>query len=148
VYAGGAARHLRNHGLAWYPMIGCWVKENQLDDRPCDGRLRMVHLIPKQRIKKRFPTGAVDVGTGWEAQRGAMLPVPVSKDVTFYYLPLRDPATWRWVCGGPMGQGGHHGRIDGRQIKVPRSVIPLETEEWAERFGLAWSLDHDYGART
>jgi hypothetical protein len=120
-------------------MIGCWVKENQLDDRPCDGQLVRAHLIPKQRTKKQFQRA----GGAWHKFN--------DKNHAFW-VPLDEllwaPASYRWVCGGPMGQGGHHGRIDGRQIRVPRSVIPVETEEWAERFGLAWSLDHDYGAKT
>jgi hypothetical protein len=41
----------------------------------------------------------------------------------------------------------HHGLMDvSRRLRIPRCAIPLRTSIWAERHGLDWYLDREYGA--
>lgn len=99
----------------------------QFSDRPCDGRLRRVHLIPKRVMARELPLGPSAL---------AQL--------------LWDDRTWVWGCGGPMGNAGHHGMLDGkgcRPLRIPRYAIPAETEQFATEHGLAWWLDREYGER-
>jgi hypothetical protein len=46
-----------------------------------------------------------------------------------------------------MGQGGHHGQLDGRTLRIEREQLPPALEEWAERYGFEWSLEADYGPK-
>lgn len=46
-----------------------------------------------------------------------------------------------------LGCRKHHHQFDQGFIKVERVEIPRETEEAAEEYGVAWSLDRDYGER-
>lgn len=87
---------------------------------PCEGRLVKCHLI-KRTIIRQY------VGKNHEW----------------------DDEVWRWGCGGIMGNAGHHGMLDhSRTLRLPRSAIPEETEQWAEAHNLVWFLDHEYGERT
>lgn len=57
-----------------------------------------------------------------------------------------DRRAWVWACGGPMGNGGHHGMLDAsRTLRLPRGAIPAGTEELAIELGLEWFLDKEYG---
>lgn len=105
------------------PEEECWLA--QFSDAPCDGELVAAHLIPKQRIKREL--------------RGYM-PVALK-------LIVWDERVWVPVCGGPTGIGGHHGMLDGRSLLVPRSALPAGLEEFAQEYGLVWSLDRDFGLR-
>ena len=59
-----------------------------------------------------------------------------------------DDRAWVWGCGGPMGDGGHHGMLDkSRTLHLPREFIPPELEELALELGLMWWLDREYGER-
>lgn len=92
----------------------CWLA--QFSEKPCDGRLRRCHLIPKQVIKR-------------EAQ-----------------LSVWDARSWVWGCGGPTGVGGHHGMLDSsRTLRIPRDRLPAGLEEFAAELGLSWWLDRTYG---
>lgn len=54
--------------------------------------------------------------------------------------------SWVWACGGPMGQGGHHGELDTkRSLKIPRRLLPAGVEDFAAEVGLLWWLDREYG---
>lgn len=89
-------------------------------DRPCDGPLRRVHLIPCQLLRREL---------GSPRWRTAAL----------------DGRSWVWACGGPMGNGGHHGMLDqSRTLRVPRAALPAGTVALAAELGLAWWLDREY----
>ena len=127
----------------------CWAAANLPGTGECDGRLVQAHLIPKQRIRKEYPRGAVRQDGAW---------VPVRRDETIGQLRragieclslqhlVWDPRCLVLMCGGPTGVGGHHGALDySRTLRIPRVVLPPEVEEYAAEFGFGWSLDRDYG---
>lgn len=102
--------------------VSCFLAvrgRHERGDMPsCDGRLVRCHLI-KQQVLKR--AGVEDV---W------------------------DPAWWVWACGGPQGQGGHHGMLDqSRKIRLDRNKLPVALEVAAANAGLTWWLDREYGPR-
>jgi uncharacterized protein (DUF2236 family) len=99
----------------------------QFSDRPCDGVLRKVHLIPQRVITRelRPPNAKEMLALVW------------------------DERVWRWACGGPMGNAGHHGMLDwARTLRIPRHAIPAETEQFAAEHGLEWWLTREYGERA
>jgi hypothetical protein len=52
------------------------------------------------------------------------------------------PEVWRPACKR------HHFMLDAyRGLVVPRSLLPVETELFADRHGLGWYLDRKYGER-
>jgi hypothetical protein len=129
---------------------------------PCDGRLIRAHLIPKQRIKHEFPRGVPlreeEVLLGGAVRRTIHRVSPAvarlhPEEVT-RWRPLEDviwdSRVWVPVCGGPMGNAGHHGRFDfagvGR-LAIARADLPPAVEEFAEEYGLEWSLEADYGPK-
>lgn len=86
---------------------------------PCDGRPRKCHLIPAQLIRREVSSSSAVV---W------------------------DDRVWVWGCGGPMGNGGHHGQLDySRRLRIPRALLPPAVEEFAAEHGLEWWLDREYG---
>jgi hypothetical protein len=100
---------------------GCWLA--QFSEHPCDGRLIRAHLIPKQRVKREL--------RGYGPAKLAEV--------------LWDTRCWIPACGGMMGNAGHHGAFDQRQLYVPRWALPAGVEEYALEHGLVWSLDRDFG---
>jgi hypothetical protein len=97
----------------------CWLA--QFSDKPCDGRLRKCHLIPRRLILREVPA-EVAAGAVW------------------------DPRCWIWACGGPTGVSGHHGMLDtSRTLRIPRSHLPAELEDFAAEHRLTWWLDRTYG---
>jgi len=98
----------------------CWLA--QFSDRPCDGRLRKVHLIPRRLILRELPA---------ETSAGAVW----------------DTRCWVWACGGATGVGGHHGALDfSRTLRIQRDKLPPELEDFASDHGLVWWLDREYGS--
>jgi hypothetical protein len=89
----------------------------------CDGQLVKAHLIPKQRIKRETLIGAT---------KTQMAEV------------VWDPRCWVYMCGGPTGIGGHHGAFDAKQIRLNYVELPTAVKEYAEEYGLEWSLERDY----
>lgn len=122
----------------------------------CNGSLIRAHLIPKQRIRREFPHGAVHVtggayrrATRQEGERMRASGLPEGR-----LLPELewDHRVWVPVCGGPMGNAGHHGRFDARAghasaFRIPRVRLPAALEAFAEEYGLEWSLEADYGPK-
>jgi hypothetical protein len=99
----------------------CWVQEHLADPGPCDGHLIRAHLIPRSLMKREG--------------------VPRR-----YQL---DPRGYVWVCGGPMGNAGHHGMLDtSRKLRIARWVLPPDVEEMAVEIGLDWWLAREYGERV
>jgi hypothetical protein len=93
----------------------------------CEGRLVKAHLIPKQRIKREaFYRFKED----WGHKR--------------LREHIWDPRCWAWMCGGPTGIGGHHGQFDAKQIRLNYVELPSGVKEFAEEYGLEWSLERDY----
>jgi hypothetical protein len=118
-------------------MSACWLA--QFADTPCDGRPVKAHLIPRQLLAREFPDGFT-----------------VEDELGEYTVPLdaliENPSTWVWACGGPMGNGGHHGMLDSRSghanvLRVPRAMLPRRVEWFAADVGLDWWLDREYGPR-
>lgn len=89
----------------------------QFSDRPCDGQLVRVHLIPRQLLKREGLA-------------------------RFIY----DERTWVPGCGGPTGIGGHHGMLDhSRTLRIPREALPAAVEHVAADLALTWFLEREYG---
>lgn len=101
----------------------CWLA--QFSDRPCSGRLVRAHLIPRQVLLRELRA---------EVSAGA----------------ISDRRSWVPACGGPQGDGGHHGMLDRpavNELRVPRSALPPMLEVFAAEHGLSWFLDRCYGPR-
>ena len=114
-------------------MSACWLA--QFASTPCDGRLVKAHLIPRQLLRRECPNGFTV-----EDEDGAYT---IALDKL-----IEDRSTWVWACGGPMGDGGHHGMLDqSRTLRVPRAMLPRRVEWFAEALGLEWWLDRTYGPR-
>jgi hypothetical protein len=60
-----------------------------------------------------------------------------------------EPRSWVMACGGPQGNGGHHGMFDtARTIRVPRAALPGNVERLADELGLVWWLERAYGSAS
>ena len=97
----------------------CWFRHHLTGIGPCQGSLFRCHLIPRQLLKREGLEHLVD-----------------------------DPRTWVPGCGGPMGNAGHHGRLDSRgcnPLRIPRALLPASVEEFAVENGLTWWLAREYG---
>jgi hypothetical protein len=113
--------------VCWFRLYG--VMEHDDPVPPCDGQLVRCHLIPKQELR-RLPE--------FRACRN------FNEREAFLY----DRRAWAWGCGGPMGDGGHHGLFDhSRRLCFPREAVPAGTEELAYELGLLWFLDRTYGPK-
>ena len=85
-------------------------------DTPCEGRLRQIHLIDKQVLKR------------------------------FGHDPWDERSWVWGCGGPWPGLSAHHGRFDSRRIVVPRESLPAAVEELArEVVGLGAWLDRRYG---
>ena len=118
---------------------------------PCDGALIRAHLVPRQLLRREFPKGAVLRVTVGDGRKW----VPWRHGDPFgeAYRTLRqlqdDERSWVPCCGGPMGPGGHHGKLDqSRTLRIPRADLPSDVEEFAAELGLTWWLDREYGERV
>jgi hypothetical protein len=116
---------------------------------PCEGRLVHAHLLPKQKIRQRFPKGAVKIEGLWRPTVVAreLLAADVDAPRRTLTSMLNDPRLTVPTCGGLVGIGAHHGMLDNLQLRIPRNLLPPELEEYAEETGLAWWLDRAYGPR-
>jgi hypothetical protein len=92
---------------------------------PCSGELVRCHLIPRQLIRRTLLHAE-----GAEAVDRV----------------IADPRSWVPGCGGPHGNGGHHGQFDqSRTLRIPRRRLPAGLVELAEEIGLLWWLCSEYG---
>lgn len=108
------------------PVTRCWfARELDLPAGSCDGELVKAHLLPKEKIRRELASRRMT-----PEQRSAA---------------VWDPRVWRPACGGPMGNGGHHGQFDSWALSVPREKVPAELVQWAEEHGLAWMIDWRFG---
>jgi hypothetical protein len=99
------------------------------------------HLIPKQVIRRGVISARrIAPGDRW--------PVTVDQRAELARI-LWDERSWVPCCGGPMGNGGHHGMLDqSRRLRVPRDRLPVAVEEFAAELNLSWWLDREYGPRS
>lgn len=78
----------------------CWFAQLPAAG-PCDGRLVRCHLIPKRLLRQEWRTAH----HGQRPNDERSLPFRTLREL------VDDPRTWVWGCGGPMGNGGHHGQL-------------------------------------
>lgn len=90
----------------------------------CDGQLVKAHLVPKQTIKRELYYRAIRQGMNKPEARA------MSQNIAW------DDRTWRWVCGGIMGNGGHHGMVDAKQIEW--GPWPADLIEFLREHDLEW----------
>lgn len=128
-------------------MSACWFK-GLPDAGPCEGRLRLCHLVPKSLLKREFPHGVVVVeSTVTTSLRRAAR----HEELGISLLELvEDRRCWVSGCGGlGYGNAGHHGQFkpDGPK-PIPRHRLPAVLEQFAAELGLGWWLDRTYGERS
>lgn len=113
----------------------CWFAELP-NAGPCDGKLVKCHLVTKQTLRKD-----VWANRTREALVASGVPLPKTRQQLF-----NDPRAWVYGCGGPIGQGGHHGQYkpDGPR-PIARHLLPPEVEEFARELRIVWWLDRTYG---
>jgi hypothetical protein len=81
----------------------------------CEGRLVRAHLVPRQAIKREVVIVA-------RRKRA-----------------VDDSRSWRWMCGGPTGIGGHHGAYDAYQIRL--HAWPEDFLQFLREYGIEWMAD-------
>jgi hypothetical protein len=89
------------------------------------------HLIPKQRIRKEMK---IRVRTA-DGRRS------VSSAPDWLFGIVWDERVVVRACRR------HHADWDNRVFNIARGEVPQACEEYAEEYGLTWSLDRDYGER-
>lgn len=104
---------------------------------PCSGLLVRAHLIPQQTLLREIidPMNRLKEPTKFRALRKT----PESLAI------LWDPRVWVWACGGPMGNGAHHGLFDHGRISLPRQALPDGLVEFAHQYGITWAIERRYG---
>lgn len=117
-------------------MICCYFQ----GDGDCDGQLIRAHLLPRQVLRREFPYGVVCEDDRWRR---------LSRYEDRYDLAHRsvndlieDPRSWVPCCGGPTGIGGHHGRLDGKQMRV--TDLPIGFIEYCAELDLGWYVARYY----
>jgi len=112
------------YGIEGYAMThgDCWLAA--FSEEPCDGRMQKAHLVRQQVIYRELRTKLTNGGTTVNGARETAW----------------DNRAWRPACYR------HHTMLDqSRTLRVPRSAIPEDTEQYAEGLGLGWWLDREYG---
>lgn len=114
-----------------YGRAECWLARWAPDKRPCDGRIRACHLIPKQEIKRavhRKLTEELPSARAYELRLASIV----------YDARTAVPGCDR-----------HHHQLDtSRRLKIPaRKHLPAGVEEFAKEHGLEAWLDREYGER-
>lgn len=113
---------------------------------PCDGALIRAHLIPQQLLRREFPHGVLFDDGRWRK---------ATRYEDRYDLPHRtwsalayDSRSWVACCGGPQGNGGHHGQLDhSKKLRIDREDLPEELEQFAAELGLTWFIQRTYNER-
>lgn len=109
----------------------------------CDGALIRAHLIPCQLLRREFPHGVLLEKGRWRR---------AERYEDRYELPYRsasdladDERSWVVCCGGPHGNGGHHGQLDfSRTLRVSQQELPNAVREFADELGLMWWIEREY----
>lgn len=98
----------------------CWLA--QFSSVPCEGRLRAVHLVPKQKLRQ--------VGADpWDERA---------------YVPACGGYTGLEGHHGQFDSTPH----DRTRLVVPREALPGPVEALCAEVGLGWWLDEKYGLRV
>ncbi len=90
----------------------CWLAP--FSARPCEGRLRQVHLLDKQKLKQRGHDPDDPLTWVWACG------------------------------GYGYGNAGHHGEFDSRKLSVPRAALPVGVLELAEALRLMIWFERRY----
>jgi hypothetical protein len=110
---------------------------------PCDGRLIRAHLIPRSLLKREFPHGVLLEDGRW--RKATRYEDRYDLAHRTWQLLAADPRSWVPCCGGPQGNGGHHGQLDhSRTLRIPRDQLPEAVEQFAAELGLTWFIDRTY----
>jgi hypothetical protein len=148
----------------------CSIVERIVRNRPnghglirCDGLIRACHIIPKQRIRRRFPASRYyrdKLGGVWQPLNNDLMlkdwraiPEACSFEVREQVEIVYDPRN------GFPGCDKHHHLLDQRAIKLdkldlPRLSLPdsaltfAPVEQFAIEYGLKFELDRLYGERV
>jgi len=86
------------------------------DTGPCNGQLVRAHLVKQQVLTRE----------GHDEARF-------------------DPRSWIPVCGGPQGNAGHHGKLDGGQIRMGIERLPDGFLELMAELSMTWYVVKHYG---
>lgn len=128
----------------------CWLA--RFTDTPCDGALVRCHVLAQQRLRQEYPEGAIWLEgrekavslKSWERDALGSAPnAPARVEMMTLEALQADSRLWVWGCGGPMGQGGHHGEFDGYKLKVPFEKLRPETITFVEELRLMAHLERD-----
>lgn len=131
-------------------MASCWLA--RFTDTPCDGALVRCHVLTQQRLRQEYPEGAIWLEgrekavsrKSWERDAlGAAPDAPVTVRSMSLSALQKDERLTVIGCGGPMGQGGHHGEFDGYALKVPYAKLPPETIAFVDELRLLAFLERD-----
>ena len=110
----------------------------------CSGQLVRAHLIKRQVLAREFKHGCVyEGGSWWPLERGedrCDLPYRSLDDL------INDERSWTAMCGGPQGNGGHHGRSapDGWQLPIYYEELPESFVEFLSELNLLWYAQRTY----
>jgi hypothetical protein len=86
------------------------------DVGPCDGQLVRAHLVKRQALRRAGHAEAIT-----------------------------DPRSFVWCCGGPQGNGGHHGKLDSGQLRVGIERLPLGFVELMRELSMTHYIVKFYG---
>ena len=108
------------------------------------------HIIRKSRLKREFPHGAYVYEDGSvDAVPAAHRRViaPNATEVNGVRVVPLDAILWD-PRNGLVLRRWHHDELEQRRVRILRTSLPRAVEEFAAEFGLLWSLERDFGART
>ena len=121
----------------------CFFADRE-DAGPCSGSLVRAHLIKRQVLAREFKHGCVyEGGSWWPLERGED-----QHDLPFRSLDdlIADERSWVAMCGGPQGNGGHHGMAppDGWHLPIHFEELPDGFIEFLTEIGLLWYAQRTY----
>ena len=97
--------------------VPCWLA--QFTDTPCSGRMDRVHLVPRQLLRREL--------------RKRLTPSEL------------DAVLWDERAWVPGCRQHHHELDSSRRLRIPRGLVPGETEVFAREHGLEYWLEREYG---
>jgi hypothetical protein len=102
----------------------------QFSSEPCAGRMERAHLLRQQTLRRHLTS------IMREEVNACLMS---DEDVRLF---VWDERTWRPACHR------HHTAFDqSKTLRIPRSAIPADTEQYAREWGFGWFLDRTYGER-
>lgn len=128
-----------DHGRGECLLCRAWPRERPHCGRLSHGKREAHHLVPKQQLRREYPFGGVvqaETNCLRRAERRVEYPAPLF--VSLEEL-LTDAANG--VCLGSW----HHAQVENRRCAIPRGMLGLRAEEFAEAVKLEHVLDRLYG---